>query len=149
MKNLLFLIVLFSNAICAQQFKELDSIQFKQAVDQLVKDTGINYQLVSDRGDADKDSFMFSNPENKSDVLYIKFTAYFAGKNIDLELPGVKKWNILDIYGKYLSLFPIWKKYYQTDADKEKISKNNSAPMKGFPEHSFRRYEDAVWNISL
>ncbi|MEE6129089.1 hypothetical protein V2E39_16940 [Chryseobacterium arthrosphaerae] len=148
MKKLLFLLI--PACFFAQtNFKKLDSLQFRQNVDQLVKDTGRNYILVTDRNDDDSDNFMYVNSEDKTDILLIKYRDYMEGKNVDLQLPGVKRWNIIDIYGKYLALFPIWKKYYQKDADKEVISKNSMAPMKGFPEYSFRRFEGEIWNIGL
>ncbi|ROH98298.1 hypothetical protein EGI16_21715 [Chryseobacterium sp. G0240] len=146
MKKLLFLlfpILAFSQT----DLKKLDSLQFKQTIDQLVKDTGRNYQLAVNRKDDDKDNIKFINVDDNSDILFIKYGIYMDGENKDLEIQGVKKWAITTIYGKFLSLFPIWKKYADPKADPEALSKKKYMSLSNY---SISRYDyDGHWRISF
>ncbi|AKK73791.1 hypothetical protein OK18_15310 [Chryseobacterium gallinarum] len=146
MKKLLFLlfpIIAFSQT----DFKTLDSLQFKQTVDQLVKDTGRNYQLVINRQDDDKDNIKFVNVDDKSDILLIKYGTYMDGENKDFEVKGIKKWAISTIYGKYLALFPIYKKYVDPAANIEAVNKKGFVILKkGY----FDRFNDeGFWRLGF
>lgn len=146
MKKLLFLLI--PACFFAQtNFKKLDSLQFRHTVDQLVKDTGRNYVIATDRNDDDSDNLMYINSEDKSDILYIKYDAYMDGKNIDLEIVGEKKWGINAIYGKYLALFPLWKKFVDPQAEPELLSKKGYKILNGF---SITKYDnEGHWRISF
>ncbi|WP_123842826.1 hypothetical protein [Chryseobacterium arthrosphaerae] len=146
MKKLLFLLI--PACFFAQtNFKKLDSLQFRQNVDQLVKDTGRNYILVTDRNDDDSDNFMYVNSEDKTDVLLVKYFTYMDGKNNDLEIVGVKKWGIDAIYGKYLALFPLWKKHIDNKADVELSSKKSYLKVNDV--YMSRYDNEGHWKISF
>ncbi len=89
MKKLLFLLLPMF-AFSQTNFRKLDSLALKNTVEQLVKDTGRNYQLVTDRTDDDIDNFKYENTQDKTDVLLIKYGSYMDGENKDLEVKGVK-----------------------------------------------------------
>ncbi|MDE5525680.1 hypothetical protein [Elizabethkingia meningoseptica] len=144
MKKVLFFF-LISNFFFAQQFKKLDSLQFKQAIETLVSETGKKYELLQNDNE-DKNVFKFENMSDKSDILYIQYYTVMEGENKDLEIKGVKTWNIRTLYGKYLSLFPLWKKYVDLNADAEKISKAEYAIRNNY---SISKVKDGFWRILL
>ncbi|MEG0927244.1 hypothetical protein [Chryseobacterium sp.] len=146
MKKLLFLLLPIF-AFSQTNFKKMDSIQFVQTVDQLVKDTGRNYQLVTNRSDDDVDNLKYENVQDKKDILLIKYGTYMDGENNDLEIKGVKKWRISSIYGKYLALFQLWKKYADPKADAEVLSEKMYKSINNF---SMSRYDyDGHWRFSF
>lgn len=146
MKKLLFLLLPIF-AFSQTNFKKMDSIQFVQTVDQLVKDTGRNYQLVTNRSDDDVDNLKYENVQDKKDILLIKYGTYMDGENNYLEIKGVKKWAIETIYGKYLAVFPLYKKYADPNADAELVNKKGFVILKkGY----FDRYNDeGYWRFSF
>ncbi|OBS13407.1 hypothetical protein ATE49_13260 [Elizabethkingia miricola] len=146
MKKMLFFL-LVSNFFFAQQFKKLDSLQFKQAIETLVSDTGKKYEPIPESENEDKDVFKFVNADDKSDVLYIQYYTVMEGENKDLEIKGVKTWNIRTLYGKYLSLFPLWKKYIDPNADAEKISNKEYAIIR--TKYSISKIKDGFWRLLL
>jgi hypothetical protein len=147
MRKLLLLLLLLPAYAFAQQFNNLDSIQLTKTIDQLVKDTGRKYILETNRQDDDRNNFRYINPEDPDDILMITFGSRMVGENKDLEIKGVKKWGINTIYGKYLAVFPIWKKYADSNANLEQISANRSARKGGY---YFSRIDyEGHWRISL
>lgn len=71
-----------------------------------VKDEDIEKRTVSD---TDKASF-----------LTFVFNIDFIGENKDLAKPGVKQYRLIVAESKYLTIFPIWQKYFNPAADVEK-----------------------------
>ncbi|AZA90935.1 Uncharacterised protein [Chryseobacterium nakagawai] len=146
MKKLLFLLLPIF-AFSQTNFRKLDSLEFKKTVEQLITDTGRNYQLVTDRSDDDVNNLKYENTQDKSDVLLIKYGSYMDGENKDLEKRGVKKWAISAVYGKYLAVFPIWKKYADPKADIDILSKKGFKMLANF---NITRYDDqGFWRLSF
>lgn len=146
MKKILFLLLPIF-AFSQNNFRKLDSLAFKNTVEQLVKDTGRNYQLVTDRTDDDIDNLKYENTQDKTDVLLIKYGSYMDGENKDLEKKGIKKWTISAIYGKYLAVFPIWKKYADPNADVEALSRKGFKMLTNF---NITKYDDqGFWRITF
>lgn len=148
MKKILLLLVFFPTIIFSQtNFKNLDSLQFRKAIDQIILDTGKNYKQVTDRQDYDENNLKFVNVDDENDILILEYGSGMDGENKDLEIKGTKKWSISTIYGKYLRIFPIWKKYADPSADAEKLSK------KGFMilnKYSINRINDqGIWRLIL
>lgn len=146
MKKLLFLLLPIF-AFSQTNFKKMDSIQFVQTVDQLVKDTGKNFVFDS-LGETNSTGNFYKYIDDKKNTLLITFNTYFDGRNTDLEINGVKKWEIRTVYGKYLALFPIWKKYFQPEANIEEITKKGFTYGKNRKNY-FNKEDDQVWSISL
>lgn len=146
MKNLLFLLLPIF-AFSQTNFRKLDSLEFKNTVNQLVQDTGKSFVFDSS-GETDVPGSFFKYKDDKNSTLLITFNTFFDGYNSDLEIPGVKKWRIRTMYGKYLALFPIWKKYFQPDANLESISKKGLVYGKS-KKNYFNKEGDEVWSISF
>lgn len=74
------------------------------------------------------------------DLLVITFDIKYKGANKDLEIEGAKVYSFKKVSGKYLDLFPFWKKEFNPDADVEKtlndynsrevVDKNTKAKFK-------------------
>lgn len=58
--------------------------------------------------------------DDKAKFLSIVFNIDMIGENKDLEKPGVKQYRFLIAESKYLTIFPIWQKYFNPAADVEK-----------------------------
>jgi hypothetical protein len=71
-----------------------------------VKDEDIENRTVSD---TDKASF-----------LSFVFNIDFVGENKALDKPGVKQYRLIVAESQYLTIFPIWQKYFNSAADIEK-----------------------------
>lgn len=54
-----------------------------------------------------------------SNCLKIRFNTYYQGENKALEIKGVKAFKFDKVYGRYLDLFPIWKKVFRPDVELE------------------------------
>lgn len=89
----------------AKEFGDLRKLKVV-FVPNTVKDEDIENHTVSD---ADKASF-----------LSFVFNIDFIGENKDLEKPGVKQYRLILAESKYLTIFPIWQKYFNPTADVEK-----------------------------
>lgn len=48
------------------------------------------------------------------------------GANPSMEIEGTPSYKLYSVYGKYLDIFPIWKKYIDPTADIEFVSKNGT-----------------------
>ncbi|REC47858.1 MULTISPECIES: hypothetical protein [Chryseobacterium] len=137
MKLLLFL--LFPVFSFAQSFLKLDSIAFSKQVDILVKTTGKDFVLSKMGKDQTVDYLIYKSSE---ETLLITYYTVKDGENKNLNVAGVKRWNLRSIKGNYLTLFPVWQKFVDTSADKDKISKEGYK-MKG--DFSFKELDSPVW----
>lgn len=134
MKKLFLLILLLPAFTLAQsQFTKLDSLQFRKVVNQIISDTGINYQEEVNRQDWDENNLKFINPEDKNDIIFIE---YRMGKY----------WNLNYIYANYERIFPIWKKYSDPTADKEVLKKSG---FKMLDHGSITKFDKNVWRMEL
>lgn len=52
--------------------------------------------------------------------LSFVFNIDMVGENKDLENPGIKQYRLIETESKYLTVFPIWQKYFKPTAELEK-----------------------------
>lgn len=52
--------------------------------------------------------------------LSFVFNIDMVGENKDLEKPGIKQYRLIETESKYLTVFPIWQKYFKRTAELEK-----------------------------
>lgn len=71
-----------------------------------VKDEDIENRTVSDT--------------DKASYLSFVFNIDFVGENKDLGKPGLKQYRLIVAESTYLTIFPIWQKYFNPAADVEK-----------------------------
>ncbi len=146
--NCTILFITLFSCIIFGQFNKLDSLQFNKKIDQIIADTKIKYVYESSGKDS-KYYLRYVNPNDKNDIFLITYNYTLDGRNLDFDKKGEKKWNIISFYGKYLSLFPIWNKYFDTSADIDVVSKKGRA-IGEKTSITFRRYEnDGFWKLRL
>lgn len=69
--------------------------------------------------DEDIQNYTVSEADEASYLTFV-FNIDFIGENKDLEKPGVKQYRLILAESKYLTIFPIWQKYFNPAADFEK-----------------------------
>lgn len=143
MKKLLLLFTFISGFFFGQNvahFENLDSLQFVNRIDEVVKLTGRNYKLY-DSGEYKKSKyFKFANSENKEDTFIVTGYKSFEGRNPALEIKGKESWQLESIGGAFLAVYPFWLKFIDSQADRDKIIKDGNAST---PKDRFTRmYKD-------
>ena len=68
-------------------------------------------------GDMERGNF---TEKQRSTFITIDFSFYNAGEDINAQRPSVITYKLNEITANYLDLFPIWKKYFKSDANFEK-----------------------------
>lgn len=123
MKTLLLLLI--STFVFAQNdYSKLDSLTFKSKVENLLSETGKDYKFYSYNKDENNKILEYKNVLNNDDLIYVFYESSMRGENKSLEIKGIEEWSINSITGKYLSLFPIWKKLADPKADKVNLTTN-------------------------
>lgn len=136
---LLLMFSMFSQAQDLKYIKSLDSLNNQTArffADQVVLDSKTKFEFLR----IDETT---NNPENYHEVVYIpvdalnkekkakpfvicdecikvKFYIYSAGENKELEKKGIRALRFDEVSGRYLDLFPVWKKIFKPNVDLEK-----------------------------
>ena len=108
MKNLLLLtLVLITSLLQAQKtsYQKLDSLQFIKKCDKIILDTGKDFKVVGQDISEWRKYIQYNNSNNE--ILYIVYNINNEGANADLEIKGVKKWNIDSVASKYLTVFDL------------------------------------------
>lgn len=140
MKTLLFLLLPLS--IYSQSFSKLDSLAFMNQVDAVIKTTGKDFILTKTGKEQTVNYLMYSLNGSGKETFLLTYYVTTEGEDKNLEIKGLKKWNFRSIKGNYLTLFPIWNKFVDQSADKEKLSKSGYK-MKG--DFSFKEVDSPVW----
>lgn len=124
MKKIILLITLLLGSLVYSQninLKNLDSIQFVKNCEKIITDTGKSFKKAGD-GKLDWKSYFKYTDENNESIFIVYYTIN-EGENKDLEIKGTKKWIIDAIASKYLTVFDLYKLYFNPKADKERIQK--------------------------
>lgn len=125
MKNILLLtLVLITSLLQAQKtsYQKLDSLQFIKKCDKIILDTGKDFKVVGQDVSEWRKYIQYNNSNNE--ILYIVYNINNEGANADLEIKGVKKWNIDSVASKYLTVFDLYQKEFDAKADKFSIQKS-------------------------
>ncbi|MPS73995.1 MAG: hypothetical protein E2590_12745 [Chryseobacterium sp.] len=129
MKKLL-LFLLISGFVFGQnfdRFKTLDSTQMLKVTEEIVLATGKNFVYVGDdnsHGRLTKIYKEVNESPNEEIRLNVSFSTFYDGENKALEVKGVKRWSLRAVSGKFLAIAPIWKNYFDPNADIIKMSKD-------------------------
>jgi len=78
----------------------------------------------------------FTKDDESSMNLYKKaitfaFVIGREGEDLNLEREGIVTYKLREIHGRYLTLFPYWKKYFNSNVDIEDLSKKGSDKSNG------------------
>jgi hypothetical protein len=76
--------------------------------------------------------------EDQAGFLSFVFNIDFVGANKDLERLGVKQYRLIETESKYLTMFPIWQKYYKSTAQLEGTLKDYKSQRLIEPEKDIR-----------
>ncbi len=150
MKKIFLLLLLLSSYVYSQDlaFKSLDSLEFKNTTAELIKATNSDFKLVSDNNIDWRRYQKYTNSKNED--FFIVYFINMEGENKDLEIKGIKKWNIESYASKYTLIFDLYKRFYNKNADLEKIQKigldlkatTNSAKIR-------KTSQEGLWEIKL
>ncbi len=64
--------------------------------------------------------------------LRVTFQIYMVGANPAMEIEGTPLYQLNSIDGAYLDVFPIWKEYFNSEAEAEPLSQKTSGESKHF-----------------
>ena len=154
MKKILLVAFLMLFVSVNAQFKNsyrLTENDFKNFLSEIIETKGKPFELKEENKKGGATYYTYVNKDNQSDDLIISTYITEEGASIALETKGVVKWNINKISGKFLSLFPLWQKYVDPNADKVKMSDGGitSSPKNKF----FKFYKNAnfenFWSLEL
>lgn len=122
-----------------ENFKKLSPEELEVKLKNIIDLTGKDYKL-NERITNKKPYEVF---EYKYDNRYLLIKTYYTleGGNKDLEIEGVKKWTISSVSGKFLDVFPFWKKYVDENADPVKVSEKGA--VNSNTERFLRMYKDS------
>ncbi|MDB0603172.1 hypothetical protein PL373_18975 [Tenacibaculum maritimum] len=178
MKKLLFIIALLTTTIIVGQnesFKNIeklreklnnfDSITARKFADNIAYSTKTKYKFykVKNHKKSNIISYYYLKTELTKEqlgdikdfgcngnCLIVYFDVYYEGANIDLELKETKKIVFSNVGGKYLDVFPTWKREFFPTTTKEEalkshkkrtLYKGNSAVAR------FQRQQGNFWTI--
>lgn len=149
MKKIILLIALLLTSFAFSQkinLKNLDSIQFVKNCDKIISDTGKGFKKVSD-GKLDWKSYFKYTDENNESIFIVYYTTN-VGENKDLEVKGTKSWFIDSIASKYLTVYELYKMYFNSKADKERIQKLGTDLESQDLEANLRKTsQEGLWEI--
>lgn len=82
--------------------------------------------------------------------LCVQFRVVKEGENKDLEIVGVKKYMFHSVNGKFLDIFPFWKKNIEPTATTDNVSKGVYSirdEQKKIAYYFKRNNDDGVWDL--
>lgn len=130
MKQLLtLLVILFIGVTTNAQlhFKTKDLKEVRQLADSIALTAKTVYKYEKE-GISKRDSnyyvILYTNKDDDFDRLGVAFWIDYIGRNIDLEIKGTPVYTLDLVQGKFLDLFPFWKRHINPKADAVKITKD-------------------------
>jgi len=92
--------------------------------------------------------FKYVNITDTTNVLALYYNIKMKGENVALEVTGTPEYTFYAAKGKFLDLFPFWKRYINRNADIAKIS--TSQDDKTINGSQFYLQEDSgQWKLSM
>lgn len=92
--------------------------------------------------------YKYVNVTDTTDVLPVFYSMKMKGENAALEVTGTPEYTFYAAKGKFLDLFPFWKRYINLNADISKIS--TSQDDKTINGSQFYLQEDSgQWKLSM
>ena len=117
------------NAQFNKQYKDLTKTQFDDFAKEIISTTGKEYVLSKE---VKKDNFIdyhYINKNDKSDELII--STYTLLLDVTNTSKGWTSWTVQKMYGKYETLFSLWNKYVDINADFQNIFINEITQSHG------------------
>lgn len=97
-----------------EQFKNISPTDKEAVINKLISETGKDFTFSDKTVYKGRETLEYKNVNDASETLQIVIYSF---------MDGVEKWNIKSVSGKYITIFPLWKKYVNTNIDAEKILK--------------------------
>ncbi|MRM84529.1 hypothetical protein D1002_00945 [Riemerella anatipestifer] len=105
----------------------MDSLQFDKSIQSFVNEIGKDYKFYKEGEESGYQYYQYKNSnDDKVSFIYYKFK---AGENKNLEIKGIDRYGIKSISGKFLDVFPIWKKFVDPNSVAEEVA-NREATKK-------------------
>ena len=156
MKTKLTLFFLSIAFICSAQtlqfaFKNINDV--RQTTDSIVSNAKrtFKFQSINRHRDA-KTSYIvkYVNVNDSTDVIPVLVNTTIIGENKDLEIKGTTQYIIKFTQGKFLDLFPFWKKFINPTATEDDIIKVGYQTYNIGEQHlMFKKVGESIWTISM
>lgn len=150
---LLALFALSCTTVCAQlKFVSDNKNDLRILADSIVLNAKRNYQFSTEQL-KDKESFYilrYRDVDNPTNMIPVGIKIYMEGKNVDLEIERKPIYYFSIVQGRFLDLFPFWKKYIDVNADENIISKKgNARTKKDNRTFFFKKEYNELWTIEM
>ncbi len=94
-------------------------------------------------------SLNYENTENKDDILSVNIQVYYRNENPEFEIEQIPEFNFSYVEGRYLDLFPFWKKYINEDEDIEKLSQKKHTYLFKYNKRFIFSKSSEIWKLSM
>lgn len=150
-KSLFFLLLSVFGFAQNITLKTTDSIRFRKQVEELAKATGKDYIFKEDTFDRQLGTYIeYHNPQDLNDRLIFFYFVFNDGENKELDNKGVKTWKLNNIKGKFLAIFPLWKKYEDSNANAEEVNKKGYILKGKNNAYTIKRIsKENIWELSF
>ena len=93
--------------------------------------------------------FRYVNVSDTTDILPVYFHISMKGANSALEITGTPEYSFHTAFGKFLDLFPFWKKFIQPESDKASASQQMNEVTINGKRFYLRESPGREWEISM
>ncbi len=149
MRTTLLFILLSTFTFAQNKYHKTDSLNFVKNTNDIISKIDPDFKLISEDIHSDNFTRYYKYINSKNEILYINYYYDDEGKNVDLQRPGHKMWTISSIISNYMNIFNFYKKYYEKNADIERIQKIGTDWKRTQKEAFIRRKVDNYWEIQF
>lgn len=132
-------------------FKEINDV--RQTTDSIVSNAKRSYKFKSiQKYTDDTTSYVvkYININDSTDNIPVLIRTRIVDGNNDLEIKGTTEYSIKFTQGKFLDLFPFWKRFININSiDKKIIEKGYDTFESNKMIFNFKRVTDNIWTISM
>ncbi len=158
MKTKLTILFLALAFICNAQslkfsFENINDV--RQTTDSIVSGAKRTFKFLSisrERRRIEKTSFIvkYVNANDSTDIIPVLIRTAKIGENKDLEIKGTVQYSVKFTQGRFLDLFPFWKKFINKNADEHKIVEIGYQSFDIGDNHlMFKKVGESIWTISM
>jgi len=146
----LFLVLAFTCSAQTVKFITDNLKDVRQTADSIALNAKRTYKFSSEG--LVKDTYIYRlryvNVTDSTDRMAVFFNMRMKGSNQALELTGTPEYTFNKAFGKFLDLFPFWKRQINQTADQVKVSTDNDeATLNG--KRFYFRPQSEFWEISM
>ncbi|WP_165042553.1 hypothetical protein [Dysgonomonas sp. ZJ709] len=147
---ILFLSFCFLSAQSQIKFISSDKNDMRILADSIVSNAKRNYVFKSE---TNKGRYQYSlnyiNIEDNNDQLSVDINIRWVGESRDLEIEGTPEFRFDYVRGRYLDLFPFWKKFINNEDNLEELAKKKATYiLKNNQRYVFSSGND-FWTLSM